>query len=293
MSLRNVLLLTIALFFLPSIAFTQCQPFISIDGMNTSAKTVALPLWLKAGQVLGMNEAVPSISVIEFTENGTSLEYSRVIPVTTQSTVPEGKVWKVESIVITPLIGSVLSTVTYTASGTFTVPQCTNYICIEAWGAGGGGGSCSGCASNSGGSGGGGGGGYGTGCFTVTPGSTLNITIGQGGGQSAAGGTTSVDNLISATGGAGGSSGIGGAGGAGGTSTAYVRITGETGRQGNTSGSGGSAGGAGANGGAGGTGGQNPAAGTAPGGGGGSGANVNGSIVTGRAGARGQVTISW
>lgn len=274
-------------------AVSQCQPFISIDGKNTSARTVVLPMWLKEGQVLGMNEAVPSVSVIEFTQNGSALEFSQVLSVTTESSVPQGKVWKIESVVVTPLIGNVLSSVTYTSSGTFVVPTCTNFVCIEAWGAGGGGGTCTGCANNQGGSGGGGGGGYGTGCFTVTPGSTLNVVVGNGGSAGQVGGTTSVDNLISATGGSGGSPGVGGAGGAGGTSSAFVKINGQPGTTGTTSGSGGVSGGAGANGGAGGNGGQNPTVGNAPGGGGGSGANVNGTIVAGRNGARGQVTISW
>ncbi|MCC6601482.1 MAG: hypothetical protein IT223_12555 [Crocinitomicaceae bacterium] len=282
-----------ALLLSPADVKAQCQPFISIDGNNTSAKSVALPIWLRAGQVLGMNAAVPSVSVIEFTENSGALEYSRVVDVTTTSTVPTGKVWKIESIIITPLIGNVLSTATYTTSGTFTIPSCTNYVCIEVWGAGGGGGTCSGCASNSGGAGGGGGGGYGTGCFTVTPGGSLSVSIGAGGTAGNTGGTTNVGGLISATGGGGGSPGVGGVGGAGGTSTAYVQMTGTPGTNGTLSGSGGVSGGAGANGGAGGSGGQSTTAGTAPGGGGGSGATVNGNPVSGKPGGAGQAKISW
>jgi len=287
------------LFFLttltPVLVSAQCQPYISIDGNNTSASTTALPIWMHEGQTLGMNEAVPSISVIEFTVSGSSLEFSQVLSITSTSTVPAGKVWKIESMVITPLIGNVLNNITYTSSGTFKVPSCTNFICIEVWGAGGGGGNCDGCASNQGGGGGGGGGGYGSGCYTVTPGSTINVTVGTGGSATSTGGTTSVGSLISATGGAGGGSGTSGIGGAGGSSSAYVQITGGKGTNGSASGQGGKAGGNGANGGAGGSGGgsSGPTAGTAPGGGGASGANVNNTTYTGRNGARGEVKISW
>ena len=41
---------------------------------------------------------VQSISVIEFTVNSNSLEFSQVKKVTTVETVPAGKIWKIESI---------------------------------------------------------------------------------------------------------------------------------------------------------------------------------------------------
>lgn len=291
--MKKIILILAANLTAINIAFSQCNPYIQIDGSSSSPDKLALPMWLHAGQTVDMNEAVSSISLIEFTENPASLEYSQVLSITSAATVPSGKVWKIESIAQVPLTGNILNTLTFTKSGTFTVPTCTNYICIEVWGAGGGGGNCSGCPSNNGGAGGGGGGGYGAGCFTVTPGSSLTVTIGAGGGATIQGGTTDVGGLISSTGGGGGTSGVGGAGGTGGTSTAYIQIPGFNGTDGNTSGQGGSPGGAGANGGAGGTGGCNPGAGTAPGGGGGGGDNCNGTTYSGKAGAAGQAKISW
>lgn len=101
---------------------------------------------------------------------------------------------------------------TITTSGTFTVPPNVNIVILEVVGAGGSGGGN--------GTGGGGGGGYAMGAYPVIPGQVLNITIGQPG-QNPSVGTTSVDNLISATGGANGVSvsnpnvGGGGAGGVG------------------------------------------------------------------------------
>lgn len=88
---------------------------------------------------------------------------------------------------------------TFFVNGSWIVPAGVTKILVEAWGGGGGGSSY----------GGGGGGGYVRGIFTVTPGNSINITIGvggNGGGTSANnGGTTQVTaglEFISAFGGA-------------------------------------------------------------------------------------------
>lgn len=100
----------------------------------------------------------------------------------------------------------------FTTSGTFTVPAGITSLTIQVVGAGGNG--------WLNGGGGGGGGGYAKGIYTVTPLSTLNVTVGTPNGG-AVGGTTSVDALISATGGGEGFTvpnpnlGGGGAGGVG------------------------------------------------------------------------------
>ncbi len=113
----------------------------------------------------------------------------------------------------------------FTASGIFTVPENVTSITIEVVGAGGTGGINGG--------GGGGGGGYAIGEYSVTPLSLLEVTIGAGGNGSVAG-TTSVDQLIAASGGENGFSipnpnlGGGGAGGAGTGGTIFNR-TGGTG----------------------------------------------------------------
>lgn len=66
--------------------------------------------------------------------------------------------------------------------GTFIVPSCVTSITVQAWGAGGGGGYRLSAGSLGGyGNSGGGGGAYETATFTVTPGQTINYTIGKGG----------------------------------------------------------------------------------------------------------------
>lgn len=139
------------------------------------------------------------------------------------------------------------TSVTFTSSGSFTVPAGVTSITIEVVGAGGDGGSNGG--------GGGGGGGYAMGTFSVVPSSMLTVVVGTHG-SGASGGSTSVTGLISATGGANGSSGgvsAGGAGGAG--SGGIVNYTGGNGGNGTYTyfgGGGGGAAGSTGNGGAGG-----------------------------------------
>src|SRR5262245_9373325 len=117
-------------------AGAQCQPYLYIDGNivlanQTVTAGLELPTWLKSGQTLAAGQMVHSISVIEFTVNGTSLEFSQVLTVTSTQTVPSGKVWKVESLAkkaaLTESYGA-----TYSSPGTynFTVPSCAEYICI-------------------------------------------------------------------------------------------------------------------------------------------------------------------
>src|SRR5689334_2272993 len=65
--------------------------------------------------------------------------------------------------------------VTFTESGTFIVPAGVTQITIEMVGAGGNG------ASNGGG--GGGGGGYAKGTYTVVPGTSYSIVVGEGGSE--------------------------------------------------------------------------------------------------------------
>lgn len=281
----------------------QCnRPYIRIDGNRVLADNsqtqngLTLPLWLRAGQSLEADQNVVSISVLEFTVSGTTLEFSQVLSVTASQTVPAGKVWKVESI-IKGLIYTAASSLVVSSGGTFnwTVPSCVNYACIEIWGAGGGGG---GGNSTPAGGGGGGGGAYGYQCFTVTPGSTHAVTIGIGGAGAAAGtagsaGTaSSVGSLISAGGGAGGINGAaGGTPGTGGTSTASYNIPGGSGAAG--SGSRGGGGGISANGGVGGASGFDVGApGQSPGGGG-AGGGYNGGSKMGGSGGDGKVIITW
>jgi hypothetical protein len=269
----------------------QCQSAIRVDGdqviigQNDAASRVNFPFWLKEGQTLAADQLVHSISAIEFSVNGTALEFSQVLSVTGQQTVPAGKVWKVESALRERNISESSDGMAYYSPGahSFTVPACVDYICVEVWGGGGGGAS----AGNYNG-GGGGAGGYGRECFSVTPGAPYTVTVGAGG-KNNAGGASSFGSLISATGGGGSANNT--TGGVGGTSTAAFSITGSNGTNGsgNQGGDGGSAG----NGGRGGVGGNPGQPGGFPGGGGGGGGYQSNQVFQGGSGAPGQVKITW
>ena len=168
--------------------------------------------------------------------------------------------------------GQTTRTLTFTSSGTWTVPADVTEITVEAWGAGGAGGGST--SNDAGGGSGGGGGGYCINVFTVTPGQTINYTVGAGGTGSNGNGTSGDTTLIlslQANGGGGGGANMGTIGSGGTASGGTTNITGGRGLKGkgNTGGNGG----AGAKGGAGGAGSSNEdgGAGSVPGGGGGGG----------------------
>jgi hypothetical protein len=292
--MKTNILLIIAIFF-SFYALAQNQPVLAIDGVNTTFQSgLSLPYWLKAGQTLNVVANASSVSVMEFTEDSSTLKYSRVISLNSLQTVPSGKIWKIEAIGTTTIGGTVgfsansmptifTSPKTFIIAGTYTwtVPPNVTSICVEVWGGGGSGG----WGSQSYGywGGGGGGGGYGYQCFSVVPGTTYTVTVG---GPS---GTSSVGSLISATGGANGMNGTNlgeGAGGTGGISTATFNLTGTTGY--NSSPNGNVNGGAGANGGIGGI--TWSKGGVAPGGGGGGDTFAGNPPGTG---APGKVIIYW
>lgn len=102
------------------------------------------------------------------------------------------------------------------ATYSFTVPTDITKIRVRVWGAGGGGSNTTGA--------GGGGGGFAIGEFTVVAGTNYTVTVGQGGQQNTAGGTSSFGTLISATGGEASSSSGQRNGGAG--TGGYVNHTG-------------------------------------------------------------------
>lgn len=296
-----------ALLFVSVTANGQCnRPYIKIDGNRVLADNsqtqngLVLPLWLKSGQTLEIDQNVISISVIEFDVADQNLQFSQVLSITSELAVPADKVWKVESIV-KGLIYNTKSQLEIVSGGSFvwTVPECVSHICVEIWGGGGGGGGGQGVGVAGGG---GGAGAYGYECFDVVGGSTHTITLGLGGNSGGNnlvggnGGSSSVGTLISAGGGAGGLNGTGGGtGGAGGTSTAYYNIPGPPGsvRISSTGGSGGGS----PNGGIGGRGvpelpggnGESPGAGGA----GGGGNSVGGTTRNGGSGADGKILITW
>lgn len=208
---------------------------------------------------------------------------------------------------IAPVAAKTMS-LTFTSSGSWTVPTGVTGITAACWG-GGGGGRGGGAMTG----GGGGGGAYSRGFMATTPGNTVMITIGAGGNATFAGGDTTcmaMPSSVIAKGGAAGLMMSGGAGGSGASSTGDVKYSGGDGGNpsGSTAGGGGSSAGPAAvggnggaptggtapsGGGAGGTGAvgaANGTAGTAPGGAGGGGSSGGG---TAAAGAAGQMVITY
>lgn len=231
------------LFFIHTIN-AQKTPTLLIDGAPVQFQgDLSLPYWVSAGKTIGFSVGAKTASILEFNIDNNELQFNQIIHLTTSGTVPEGKAWKIEAIglgpntsalptsgfstAVTPTIFT--SPVTYADVGTYTwiVPPGVTNICIEAWGGGGNGGSRFGSGSSSTyGGGGGGGGGYGYDCFTVTPGNSYTIIVGDSAEAS------SVGNLIIANGGSNGggaSSTSNGVAGTGGTSAANYAINGENG----------------------------------------------------------------
>ena len=231
----------------------QNNPSLLIDNVSTQFSSVSLPYWLKTGQTINIGTNAKSISILEFNVNGTLLEFSQALSITSLQTVPANKVWKMEGIGLidnsTTLPAFSMSTGsastnnsqlptlyqsprTYSTPGTYTfkVPPGITSICVEVWGAGGGGYSWS----NIGSGGGGGGGGYGYQCLSVVPGTAYTLNIGAGGGLLGSGnsvvtlngGNTLFGSVIIANGGNGGSTSSYGIGG---TCIANFSITGNNG----------------------------------------------------------------
>jgi hypothetical protein len=305
--------------------YSQKTPSLIIDSTEIQFSDVSLPFWLKAGQSVGLGLNAKIVSVLEFTINGTALDFSRVLTLTNKQTVPTNKAWKIEGIGLnkgdtlaafsSAQIGSssnasnlpflFQSPMKFENTGTFIwkVPPGVTTIWIEVWGAGGQ--SYSSGSNTNSISSGGGGGSYGYGKFTVVPGTQYTVTVGAGGNMSinnGNGGSSSVGNLISASGGSRGNFNNNGncaalSGGAGGTSSAPFNLSGEAGVSslfcnGPSIGRGGNAG----NGGIGGVGNNtgtstNGGNGQIPGGGGGGAWNSGSGGVSGGLGARGQVYI--
>jgi hypothetical protein len=299
------------------LASAQTTPILFID--NTPIKfqgDISLPYWVGAGKSVQLGQNAVTASILEFTLVNNEMEFSQAIHLTSNGTVPTGKVWKIEAIGIGnnsnynsinnfsnsnyPSIFN--SPITFSTPGTYswTVPPGVTNICIEAWGGGGRGGPG---FQNGQPGGGGGGGGYGYQCFTVSPGTTYNLNVGAGGSTGIGnGGSSTFGTLITVTGGNGGTAGtltVIGTGGAGGTSTASFNITGSVGGSGTSLNA--NSGGNGANGGVGGFGPGNTQAvasqGTPqpaiPGGGGGGGSSYNypNLYSTPANGANGQIKI--
>lgn len=123
--------------------------------------------------------------------------------------------------------GQPISVVSFTSTGTYTVPATCTRIFVQLVGGGGG---------SAGYNEAGGAGGYAEGFYSVTPGTSYTVTIGGGGGgvgyyaAAGDGGTTSFGSLISATGGYGANRNYSHGGGHGGSgSSGQVNLQGGSG----------------------------------------------------------------
>lgn len=101
---RLTFLVGLVLVFIQSTTLAQA-PSIVINGDTTLADNNAkFPFWLNQTSTLAIGDNVNSISVIEFTvadnDGVQSLNFNQVLLVTTQQSVPAGKVWKVESVAL-------------------------------------------------------------------------------------------------------------------------------------------------------------------------------------------------
>lgn len=146
-----------------------------------------------------------------------------------KSRVISSKIWVSLSLLLSILGSSFIAqsqnaTITFTSSGTFTVPAGVTSITLECWGGGGAGGGSESIYSGNSAGGGGGGGGYSKITnYHVIPGNTYSITVGVGGtgstGNDGGDGGDSYfgSNICLATGGKGGEAndGAGGNGGSG------------------------------------------------------------------------------
>ena len=262
--LKNIFVI---LFFYCFRSYAQQMPSMKIDNDTTYfSSDISFPYWLKSGQSLQSLQNVKNVSIIEFdVDSNGNMKFSRIVSgnLNTPSTVPVGKVWKMEAIGLKTAYSNssisqqvndtsfqtmsgfsnttqpsiFTSPKTFSTPGVFEwkVPPNVNRICIEVWGGGGAGGNGilpnPTCGLKGGG---GGGGGYGYECFTLQPLSVLTIVVGIGGSQND-GGASSISNLISATGGKRGGNNTSSTniGGIGGSSTAYFNISGKTGKTGN------------------------------------------------------------
>jgi hypothetical protein len=79
-------------------ANAQKVPSLIIDSTEIQFSEVSMPYWLKAGQKIGLGVNAKTVSVLEFTINGTALDFSRVLSITSNQTVPTNKAWKIEGI---------------------------------------------------------------------------------------------------------------------------------------------------------------------------------------------------
>ena len=102
--MRN--LLNILFCFLLSCSIGNAQSILVNNQSVNVSSDISFPYWLDSTSTLAIDSNVVSISVLEFnitpTTNGNSLVFNQAKSVTSQETVPSGKTWKVESVLLDP-----------------------------------------------------------------------------------------------------------------------------------------------------------------------------------------------
>ena len=108
-----------------SLSTTAQNIIINGTAVNVS-QDVSFPYWLDSMSTIEIGSQVVSISALEFnivpTTNGNSLVFSQTKIITSQQTVPNGKTWKLEGV----LLDSTATTTTTSNSGSST--SATNLI---------------------------------------------------------------------------------------------------------------------------------------------------------------------
>ena len=231
-------IITLSLLLYVTILTAQNSSSLLVDNVSNQFTNISLPYWLKSGQTLDLGTNAKSVSIIEFSVNGTALEFSQVISLTSAQTVPTSKVWKIEAIGqdLLPNSNTINSNIPSNYNGqtsinnnislptiyqspinfnnpgvySWTVPSGITNICIDLWGGGG----------SSGVLNGGGAGAFGYQCFNVLPQQTLTITVGS---QDSLSKVVDLNGITLIEAGGGSSSGIGG------TSFATVNYSGQNG----------------------------------------------------------------
>lgn len=181
----------------------------SLGTFRATASEVALD-----STVLGAGVQKPLVlkvgSAAQLTMDGNNVTSAKPIVLPADATNPMEAATKQQLDAALSTIGYKGGSQTFTASGTFTVPDGVTKVFLTGCGGGGGGGGVAG--SNKGAHyGGGGGSGYNVirRAVTVAPGASITVTVGGGGGGGVAGyggtgGTTSFGALLSISGGGGG-----------------------------------------------------------------------------------------
>ena len=117
---------TLACFFI-LFSFSLNAQTIIVNGSSVSVSNtdVTFPFWLDSGSSIEIGDHVISISALEFNivpnNNGNSLVYVQTKLVTTLETVPNGKTWKLEGVLIDSTINNITNSSQVIVSGGLSV----------------------------------------------------------------------------------------------------------------------------------------------------------------------------